>query len=109
MFFRDIEMRTMVIWLGVSYDLVFAASLSASLSFSDLPAMLRRGLFMVISAFSTTGFQNITTNQLTTVFSSGAFVAIALIMAVGGTVGQHVGRREVQPRGHHLQVHGLHH
>ena len=108
MFFRDIEMRTMVIWLGVM-TCVFAASLSASLSFSDLPAMLRRGLFMVISAFSTTGFQNITTNQLTTVFSSGAFVAIALIMAVGGAVGQHVGRREVQPRGHHLQVHRVHH
>ncbi len=86
MFFRDIEMRTMVIWLGVM-TCVFAASLSASLSFSDLPAMLRRGLFMVISAFSTTGFQNITTNQLTTVFSSGAFVAIALIMAVGGASG----------------------
>ena len=86
MFFRDIEIRTMVIWLGVM-TCVFAASLSASLAFSDLPAMLRRGLFMVISAFSTTGFQNITTNQLTTVFSSGAFLAIALIMAVGGASG----------------------
>ena len=53
MFFRDIEIRTMVIWLGVM-TCVFAASLSASLAFSDLPAMLRRGLFMVISAFSTT-------------------------------------------------------
>lgn len=86
MFFRDIEVRTMVIWLGIM-TCVLAASLSASLAFSDLPAMLRRGVFMVISAFSTTGFQNITTNQLTVVFSSGAFLAIALIMAVGGASG----------------------
>src|SRR5699024_4436967 len=63
-FFRDLEIRTMVLWLAVM-TCVFAASLSASLNFSDLPAMLRRGGFMVISAFSTTGFQNITTNQLT--------------------------------------------
>lgn len=85
-FFHDIETHTMVIWLCVM-TFVFTASLSASLAFSDLPAMMRRGLFMVISAFSTTGFQNITTNQLTTVFSSGAFFAIALIMAVGGASG----------------------
>ncbi len=85
-FFRDIEMRTMVIWLSLM-TCVFAASLSASLTFSDLPAMLRRGAFMIVSAFSTTGFQNITTNQLTTVLSSGAFVTLALVMAVGGSSG----------------------
>ena len=90
MFFRDIETRTMLIWLGVM-TCVLAASLSASASFSDLPSLLRRGLFMVISAFSTTGFQNITTNQLTTVFTSGAFLALALIMAIGGGAGSTAG------------------
>ena len=90
MFFRDIETRTMFIWLGVM-TCVLAASLSASASFSDLPSLLRRGLFMVISAFSTTGFQNITTNQLTTVFTSGAFLALALIMAIGGGAGSTAG------------------
>lgn len=85
-FFRDLEIRTMAIWLAVM-TCVIAASLSASPTFSDLPAMLRRGLFMVISAFSTTGFQNVTTNQLTTAFSSGAFLAIAVLMAVGGSGG----------------------
>ena len=85
-FFGDIEIRTMIIWLSVM-TVVVAASLSASALFSDLPAIIRRGLFMVVSAFSTTGFQNVTTNQFTTVFSSGAFLALALIMAVGGSAG----------------------
>lgn len=89
-FFGDIEIRTMLIWLLVM-TVVVAASLSASALFSDLPAMIRRGLFMVVSAFSTTGFQNITTNQLTTVFSSGAFLALALIAAVGGSAGSTAG------------------
>lgn len=89
-FFCDIEIRTMLIWLLVM-TVVVAASLSASALFSDLPAMIRRGLFMVVSAFSTTGFQNVTTNQLTTVFSSGAFLALALIAAVGGSAGSTAG------------------
>lgn len=89
-FFGDIEIRTMLIWLLVM-TIVVAASLSASALFSDLPAMIRRGLFMVVSAFSTTGFQNVTTNQLTTVFSSGAFLALALIAAVGGSAGSTAG------------------
>lgn len=89
-FFGDIEIRTMLIWLLVM-SVVVAASLSASALFSDLPAMIRRGLFMVVSAFSTTGFQNVTTNQLTTVFSSGAFLALALIAAVGGSAGSTAG------------------
>lgn len=89
-FFGDIEIRTMLIWLLVM-TVVVAASLSASALFSGLPAMIRRGLFMVVSAFSTTGFQNVTTNQLTTVFSSGAFLALALIAAVGGSAGSTAG------------------
>ena len=89
-FFGDIEIRTMLIWLLVM-TVVVAASLSASALFSDLPAIIRRGLFIVVSAFSTTGFQNVTTNQLTTVFSSGAFLALALIAAVGGSAGSTAG------------------
>lgn len=89
-FFRDIEVRTMVIWLAIA-TCVMAASLSVSMSFSDLPTMLRRGVFMVVSSFSTTGFQNITTNQLIGVFSSGAFIALAVCMAVGGSAGSTTG------------------
>lgn len=85
-FFRDMEIRTMVIWLA-TITCIFAASLTAGGAFSDLPAMLRGGLFMLISAFTTTGFQNITTNELVTVFTSGAFLVVAIAMAVGGSAG----------------------
>lgn len=97
-FFRDIEIRTMVVWLVVM-TFVFAATLSASAAFSDVSAMLRRGLFMIVSAFSTTGFQNITTNQLTTVFTSGAFLVIALMMATGGSAGSTSGGIKLQRLG----------
>lgn len=89
-FFRDIETRTMVIWVGIM-TVVMTASLVAGPLFSDLPALLRRGLFMVVSAFTTTGFQVVTSNQLTSAFTSGAFLTLALIMAVGGSAGSTAG------------------
>ena len=85
-FFRDIEMRTMFIWVAVMLG-VFVASLSGSTLFADIPALLRRGVYMVISAFTTTGFSVITPNQLMVVLTSGAFLTIALLMAVGGAAG----------------------
>lgn len=89
-FFRDLEVRTMALWLlGITF--VFAATVSASAAFSDTSAMLRRGLFMIIASSTTTGFQNITSNQLATVFTSGAFLLLALSMAVGGSAGSTAG------------------
>lgn len=90
MFFRDIETHAAVIWIGVM-TLIFTAALAGGSLFSDLPAILRRGLFMVVSSFTTTGFQIVTVNQLTTAFTSGAFLTLALIMAVGGGMGSTAG------------------
>lgn len=89
-FFKDIETKTLVIWLAATI-IVFTASLSAASLFSDLPAMVRRGTFMVISVSTTTGFSVITTNQLISVLTSGAFFTLALIMAVGGGAGSTAG------------------
>lgn len=89
-FFKDIEIRTAFIWLLV-ITVVFMSSLAATLTFSGLPEMLRRGVFMVVSSFSTTGFQVVTSNQITTVFSSGAMLMLALLMAVGGSSGSTAG------------------
>ena len=89
-FFKDIEIRTALIWLLVA-TVVFMASLSASGTFSDLPDLLRRGVFMVISAMTTTGFQVVTSNQLVTCFSSGALLIIILLMAIGGSSGSTAG------------------
>ena len=89
-FFKDLEIRTMILWLLV-LALVFAASVSASSSFSNLPAMMRRGVFMIVSAFSTTGFQNVASNEITTVFTSGCFLLLAVAMGVGGGSGSTAG------------------
>ena len=83
-FFKDLEIRTGLIWVLVA-GCVFMFSLSANGMFSDLPALLRRGVFMLFAASTTTGFQVVTGNQLTTVLSSGAFLTLALLMAVGGS------------------------
>lgn len=89
-FFKDLEIRTGVVWLLVA-GVVFMLSLAGAALFSDLPALLRRGVFMIVSASTTTGFQVVTSNQLTTVFSSGAFLVLAMLMAVGGSSGSTAG------------------
>lgn len=89
-FFGDIEIRVGAVWI-VLISLVFMASLGSSGLFSDLPEMLRRGVFMLISAATTTGFQVVTNNQLITVISSGALLVLAMLMAVGGSSGSTAG------------------
>lgn len=89
-FFKDIETRTFVVWL-LLMGVVFMVTLVSTGQFNDLFEMLRRGVFMLISAASTTGLQNITSNQLVTVISSGALLTLAVLMAVGGSSGSTAG------------------
>ncbi|MBS6940233.1 MAG: TrkH family potassium uptake protein [Slackia piriformis] len=85
-FFKDIEIRTLAIWLSVVIA-AFVAALCTSNLYDELPTLLRRGVFTVVSAFSSTGFQTISTNQMTTVISSGALLIIVFCMAIGGSAG----------------------
>lgn len=89
-FFLDIETRTALIWLVIMV-VVITATLATSTLFSDLPTLLRRGIFMVVSSFTTTGFSVITVNQLVTVFTSGALLVLAFVMAIGGGAGSTAG------------------
>ena len=94
-FFRDMETRMGGAWLVIMV-IVLTASLALATkagqqAFSDLPTLLRRGLFMVVAAFSTTGFQNISSEQLVGTLSSGAFLVLAILMAFGSTSGSTVG------------------
>jgi trk system potassium uptake protein len=89
-FFEDLEIKTMFLWV-TAVVVVFTASLATSTSFSELPSILRRGLFTIIAAVTTTGFQNVTTNEITAVFSTGALLVIAIAMAVGGGAGSTAG------------------
>ena len=94
-FFRDMEVRSAALWLAVIV-IVLAASLAGSRLFSNLPTMERRGLFMIFAAFTTTGFQNITSAQLTDALSSGAFLILAILMAVGACSGSTTGGIKIQ-------------
>ena len=85
-FFHDLEIRTGAMWL-LLMTAVLVATLASAPLFNDLPEMLRNCAFMIVSAASTTGFQTVSANQLTTTFSSGAFLVLAIVMAVGGGAG----------------------
>lgn len=89
-FLEDTELRTMLLWLLILVT-VFTLALSANPLFSDTPGILRRGLFMVFAAASTTGFATVTQNQIVTVFSSGAFLVLAAAMAIGLSTGSTAG------------------
>lgn len=94
-FFEDIEIRSAAFWLFI-IAIVFTASLAGSRIFSGLPTIERRGLFMIFAAFTTTGFQNIASPQLTDALSSGAFLILALLMAVGACSGSTTGGIKIQ-------------
>ena len=87
---EDTEIRTIAVWLTLLVA-VTALSLAASTQFSGAPAIIRRGLFMVVSAASTSGLMTITSNQLTTAFTSGSFLVLALAMSVGLASGSTAG------------------
>ena len=89
-FFADTEIHYTAAWL-ILIVVVLAASMAGSRVFSELPTIERRGLFMMAAAFTTTGFQNITTDQLTSAFPSGAFLVLAILMAVGASQGSTAG------------------
>lgn len=89
-FFQDLEVKTAIAWLAIMTAIFTASSLSST-TFSTLPTLLHRGVFTIVSNFTTTGLTILNETQLTTVLSSGAFLTIALIMAVGGSAGSTAG------------------
>ncbi|MDD5806245.1 MAG: potassium transporter TrkG [Eggerthellales bacterium] len=89
-FVKDAEVRGLVVWLALILA-VFALLLATSGSYNDVLTLIRRGVFTIVAAFSSTGFQNISTNQLTTIVPSGALILLVFIMIVGGSSGSTTG------------------
>jgi trk system potassium uptake protein TrkH len=89
-FLRDIEVRTLGIWTLVMVA-SFIAVLCAGAYLTDMLSLLRRGLFTIISATTNAGYQVLTTNQITTMLSSGAFFLVAIAMSIGGSAGSTAG------------------
>lgn len=89
-YFKDIETHTMVVWF-VIMALVLACTLAETKLFNDLPLMVGHGLFTLVSAATTSGFQDISSNQLLYALSNGVLLVIALLMIVGGSAGSTAG------------------
>ena len=89
-FLQDIEVRTLGIWT-LAVMIAFVAALCAGPYLTDYIELLRRGLFTIVSATTNTGYQILTTNQITSMLTSGAFFILAVSMAVGGSAGSTAG------------------
>ncbi|MDR1014462.1 MAG: hypothetical protein LBL86_05720 [Coriobacteriales bacterium] len=89
-FIRDIEIRTLALWT-VCALVVFVAAVLAGQFLTDFSGLMRRGVFTIVSATTNTGYQVLSTNQMTTLLSSGAFFMIVVAMAIGGSSGSTAG------------------
>jgi len=88
--FCNIETRTLFWWLAVLVG-VFSSSLFAGGYISDVGTVMRRGVYTIISAATSTGYQLFTNNQMHAVISSGAFFVVVLAMAIGSCSGSTAG------------------
>lgn len=88
--FKNIETKTLALWTTFMVA-IFIAALCAGEYLTDYSALLRRGIFTIVSATTNSGYQVLTNNQMTTMLTSGAFFMIALAMSIGGSAGSTAG------------------
>jgi trk system potassium uptake protein TrkH len=89
-FTRDIEIRTLALWIA-SILVVFIAAVLAGQFLTDLLSLMRRGVFTIVAAATNAGYQVLSTNQITTLLTSGASFMVVVAMAIGGSSGSTTG------------------
>lgn len=89
-FTSDIEIRTLALWT-ITVLMIFIAAMLGGTFLTDYSGLIRRGVFTILSATTNTGYQLLTTNQMTTLLTSGAFFMILISMAIGGSSGSTAG------------------
>ena len=82
-FRHDIEIKGLAAWVLIM-TIFFTFNMCTSGANVGVDIHIRRGVFMLFSAFTTTGFQNITNEQIISYFTSGGLMILAILMAVGG-------------------------
>ena len=90
-FFKDIEIRTLVLWIALLVVLMMFALMGSASYFKDVFSMLRRVLYLVLSAATNTGFTTTYSGQILYAMSSGAFFIVILAMMVGGSASSTTG------------------
>ncbi len=83
-FFKDIEVRTIAIWVSMLVVLMMLA-LAAGSYFTGLGAMLRRGLYEVMSAAFNIGYSTLYPGQVLYAMGTGALFVVILGMCIGGS------------------------
>ncbi len=83
-FFKDIEVRTIAIWVSLLVVLMMLALVGGSY-FAGLGAMLRRGLYEVMSAAFNIGYSTLYPGQVLYAMGTGALFVVILGMCIGGS------------------------
>lgn len=84
-FIHDIETKTMAIWITGFFFLVLVTLHITGAHFDYVTAMLRRVLYLVVSASTNVGFSTVYSGQVMYAMGSGAFFLIAVAMIIGGS------------------------
>jgi len=87
---RNMEFRVTIVWFALA-AVVMALVVIGDGYYTGLAAVLRRGLFMALSAGTTVGLQTIYSNQLQITFTTSAMVILMALMVIGGTSGSTAG------------------
>ncbi len=83
-FFKDIEVRTLAAWI-FALMIVLAIVIMAGSYFDNFFALVRRVLYLVVSAATNVGFSTVYSGQLIYAMGSGAFFMIGVGMIIGGS------------------------
>ena len=83
-FFEDIEVRTLVIWITVLVLLIMFALMSGSY-YTRLGAMLRRGLYEIMSAALNIGYSTLYPGQMLYGVGTGVLFVTILGMTIGAS------------------------
>jgi len=89
-FTKDIEVRTLVIWTLIMLTVFIAAVLPGQF-LTDYTSLMRRGVFTIVSATTNTGYQVLSTSQITSLLTSGTIFVLVVAMAIGGSSGSTAG------------------
>jgi trk system potassium uptake protein TrkH len=89
-FFKDIEVRSSVIWWTFLL-VILILSICSVPQLSNLTTLVRTVLFNFVSAATTTGFVTLTPPQMMGILPSGAALVLVLAMAIGGSSGSTTG------------------
>ena len=82
-FFRNFELRTYAVWI-VAVVVIVVATMGIKGYMGDTDTLLRKGLFTVISAATSTGSQVIAPEQMAQLLSAGSVIMIGIAMVIGG-------------------------